>query len=250
MLLQKNITIGIIGYELIEQALDKWLAQYTECKTIISDPPRGICNDLGTCDVFFISIHISTHENESQDLTKLEGIIQTLPDAPIFIRTTLIPGSSDNLTQKFQRPIYFMPEFLTERTAFPDFCSQDIIVTGERELMDAIFKDKRKIYMSNMEAELAKYAHNVFGALKVTYFNEIYEICIKNKMDYANVLNAILMSGYINSEHTKVPGPDGLRGYGGKCFPKDVHAFQAFNKDNDLGELLKLVISINSKFRK
>lgn len=250
MLKQKDINIGIIGYGVIGQTLEKWLLKNTKCKITLSDPPKGIHNDLDNCNLFFINIHIPTEKNGIQNLSDLENIISHLPKVPIFIRTTLLPGTSDQLSRKFCRSIYFMPEFLTERSAFNDFCSQGIVITGNRELLDEIFKNKKRIYMSNMEAELSKYAHNVFGALKVTYFNEIYRLCQEAGLKYKNVLNAVLMSGYINSTHTSVPGPDGKLGYGGKCLPKDIKAFEAFNKDNELSKILKQVIQINEKLRK
>lgn len=100
-----------------------------------------------------------------------------------------------------------------------------MVFTGNIELLKKIFLGKEYIVMSSYEAALAKYTHNVFGALKVTYFNCVKEICDENHLDFENVRKGILLSGNINSEHTAVPGPDGKRGYGGKCFPKDVNAF-------------------------
>ena len=142
-----------------------------------------------------------------------------------------------------------MPEMLTERTAYEDFCSQPMIYTGEIALLSKIFKDKIYIEMSNIEAEISKYAHNVFGALKVTYFNGIYEYCQKLGIDYENVHKGVLLSGYINKPHTDVPGPDGKLGYGGKCFPKDVNAFIESLKGSELQKLLEIVPVLNEKFR-
>ena len=103
--------------------------------------------------------------------------------------------------------------------------------------------------MSSVEAELAKYAHNVFGALKVTYFNGIYELTKELKCDYDNVKQGVLLSGYINDTHTHIPGHDGKFGYGGKCFPKDISAFNKFNKNTMFGELLQMIIKLNDKYR-
>ena len=143
-----------------------------------------------------------------------------------------------------------MPEFLTERTAYADFCNQDIVITGEHELVSEIFKAKKIHYMSNVEAEIAKYAHNVFGALAVTYFNGVYELCSKMGATYNHVRDGFLLSKYIAPTHTAVPGPDGKFGYGGKCFPKDVNAFALFNKGNQLHDLLNDVAKMNNFFRK
>jgi UDPglucose 6-dehydrogenase len=96
---------------------------------------------------------------------------------------------------------------------------------------------------------MVKYAHNVFGALKVTYFNCIYDLCQKLGMDYERVRAGILGSTYINEMHTKVPGPDGKLGYGGKCVPKDVNAFTLMTKGTPLGELLAPLHRLNVGFR-
>lgn len=103
--------------------------------------------------------------------------------------------------------------------------------------------------MTSEEAELVKYAHNVFGALKVTYFNCIYDLCRRMGMDYARVRSGILGSTYINDVHTMVPGPDGKFGYGGKCFPKDVNAMERKFRYTPLGRLIGPLKSLNIEFR-
>ena len=142
-----------------------------------------------------------------------------------------------------------MPEVLTERTAILDVSSQPLVVTGEVELMRAIFPGREIIQMTSLEAEIAKYAHNVFGALKVTYFNGIYSLCSDLGVDYRKVRTAVLSSGYINDPHTAVPGPDGKCGYGGKCFPKDVGAFAHYLGNHPLFNLIEKVPELNRIFR-
>ena len=247
---QNDIKVGIIGYGVIGSTFSRWLKEHTKCQQAISDPPKGINEDLKGCHVFFIGIHIPTEADGTQDLTLLKSIIKGLPMAPVFIRTTLLPGTADMLTKELNRPVYFMPEFLTERTAYPDFCSQDVVITGEKELLDVIFESKKRLYMSNVEAELTKYAHNVFGAVAVTYFNGIYDLCQKEGADYEKVRQGLLLSGYITPTYSHVPGPDGQFGYGGKCFPKDVNAFTEYSKGRPIFPVLDAVITANGIFRK
>lgn len=247
---QEDIKVGIIAYGVIGSTFSRWLQEHTKCKQAISDPPKGMNDDLTGCNIFFIGIHIPTEADGTQDLTLLKQIIRGLPMAPVFIRTTLLPGTADKLTKELNRPVYFMPEFLTERTAYADFCTQDVVITGEREILDVIFESKKRLYMSNIEAELTKYAHNVFGAVSVTYFNGIYELCERAGATYENVRQGLLLSGYISPTYTHVPGPDGKLGYGGKCFPKDINAFAEYSQGAALGDLLKLVAKDNEIFRK
>jgi UDPglucose 6-dehydrogenase len=248
----EKITIGIIGCGFVGGALKKWLEEHNSgnVKLLISDPPKGFNDDMETADIIFISIHLPTEDDGNQDLTLLKNIIGRLPDKPIFIRTTILPGTADKLSGEFKKQIYFMPEFLSERTAYQDFCSQTMIFTGEIDLLKKIFPKKKFIEMTSLEAEIAKYSHNVFGALKVTYFNGIFDICDKLNISYQKVLEGVLASEYINSTHTQVPGPDGKFGYGGKCFPKDVNAFVKQFNDYPVYDLLKALDPLNEKFRK
>lgn len=244
------IKVGIIGCGVIGGVMKDWIQSHNkDCILSISDPAKNYNDDLSSVDVAFVSIHIPTQEDGTQDLVVLKNIIKSLPNIPIFIRTTLLPGTCDFLSKKFGKEIYFMPEFLTERTAYDDFCVQPMIFTGHIELLKSIFRNKTFIQMSNIEAEITKYSHNVFGAVKVTYFNCIYELSKKLGCDYEKIRKGILLSGYIGKTHTMVPGPDGLLGYGGKCFPKDISAFAEFNSNSDLGKLLRLVIDINNSIR-
>ncbi|MDY6408110.1 MAG: UDP-glucose 6-dehydrogenase [Pseudomonadota bacterium] len=247
---QQNIKVGIIGYGVIGSTFGRWLKEYTACQVAISDPPKGINDDLTGCTIFFIGIHIPTEADGTQDLTLLKSIIRGLPEGPVVIRTTMLPGTCDALTQELGREVIFMPEFLTERTAYDDFCHQDVIIAGARDILDSIFVSKHRMYMNNIEAEITKYAHNVFGAVAVTYFNGIYDLCGRCGADYEHVRKGFLLSGYISPTHTHVPGPDGKTGYGGKCFPKDVNAFAEYTKDIPLGELLKMVAHQNKYYRK
>ena len=72
------------------------------------------------------------------------------------------------------------------------------------------------------EAELTKYVRNTFLATKVSFFNEIEEFCRVHNVSYRKVRELTLYDDRIGDSHTSVPGPDGKRGFGGTCFPKDV----------------------------
>lgn len=244
------INIGIIGCGIIGNTLKDWLeTNNSECKLFISDPGKGYNDDLSSIDVAFIQIHIPTENDGTQDLTTLKEIICNLPNVPIFIRTTILPGTTDMLSKETNHSIYFMPEFLTERSCFDDFKNQSMIFTGEFDLLSKIFINKKYITMTSLEAELTKYIHNVFGAYKITYFNTCYDYCKQLGANWNNIHKGVLLSGYINDTHTYVPGPDGKFGYGGKCFPKDVNAFAKKTEGTLLGALIKPLSKINNYFR-
>ena len=79
--------------------------------------------------------------------------------------------------------------------------------------------------VSHLEAEVAKYTSNCFYATKLSFFNEIYQVCQKLDISYDAVKEMTIASGWVNPMHTDVPGPDGKLGWGGSCFPKDTSAF-------------------------
>lgn len=249
--MNKKIKVGIVGCGFIGGALKRWLEEHNSegCEVLVSDPPKGMNDDLSAIDVAFVQIHLPTEDDGSQDLTLLRRIIANLPDVPIFVRTTILPGTSARLAQETGRRVNFMPEFLTERTAYADFCSQPMVFTAEPALLERLFPGKKHLEMTSAEAEIAKYAHNVFGALKVTYFNAVYDWCRRSGADYSRVHEGVLLSGYINGTHTQVPGPDGRFGYGGKCFPKDVNALARLTRELPLGRLLAPLHELNVLFR-
>ena len=137
-------TVGIVGCGVIGGALKVWIEKNTPHKVLVSDPPKGFNDDLSTCDVIFMSLHVPTETDGSQDMSLYKSIIEKLPDnTPIFIRTTILPGTSAKLSAETGKEVYFMPEFLTERTSVVDFENQDIIFTAHEDLLKEIFPNKK-----------------------------------------------------------------------------------------------------------
>lgn len=244
------INIGIIGCGFVGGALMDWLQNNNpECKLFISDSAKGYNDDMSQIDIAFIQIHVPTCDDGTQDLSLMRDIITNLPDVPVFVRSTILPGSSDYLTCQTAHQVHYMPEFLSDRTSIEDFKNQTMVFTGAHELLAKIFVGKKFVVMSPLEAELTKYMHNVFGAYKITYFNACREYCEQMGADWQKVHDGVLLSGYINDTHTYVPGPDGKLGYGGKCFPKDVNAFAKLTAGTPLGLLLQHLHDLNIHFR-
>ena len=89
-------------------------------------------------------------------------------------------------------------------------------------------------FVKNSEAEMIKYFRNCYLALKVSFCNELYDYCSNRDIDYETVRNIATNDTRIGGSHTKVPGHDGSRGYGGTCFPKDTKALLNSMKDNNV----------------
>ena len=233
------LKIGIAGHGVVGGALARWFKDHADHELKIHDPYKGFAKAKGAeVDAAFICVPVPTREDGTQDYSELHIALNSFNSKNKFIRSTVLPGTNDRLGT------WAFPEFLTARTAYEDMCRMDLL-TGctDKSLFEEIFRpsfhDQRKvawhelqgrktIYVTNREAEIAKYAHNAFGAVKVNFFNLIYDLCQTQGADYNAVLSGVLMSGYINKIHTDVPGPDGQFGFGGTCFPKDLKAFEKY----------------------
>ena len=136
------------------------------------------------------------------------------------------------------------PEFLREGSAVYDFTHPDrVVIGGESERARGIMKDVyRSLYLNetpfietNLEsAEMIKYASNAFLAVKITFINEIANLCEKTGADVRDVARAMGKDGRIGSKFLH-PGP----GYGGSCFPKDTKALVKIGRDH--GEIQHIV---------
>lgn len=236
------MVIGIIGYGVVGSALAHFIkTNHPDTVIKVYDPNlkystqswTSFEDSMADCQAVFIAVPVPTLENRTQDLSILKQSLTRCPlGIPIFIKSTVLPGTCDQLSKEFNRNVYAMPEFLTERTAKEDVLKHAVVCGGSPfqseehwRIVKYLFSSVDIKWMSNMEAELAKYTHNCFAALKVNYFNNIKKLCEQLACSYSDVLNGVMVTGFVERTHTQVPGPDGKNGYGGKCLPKDLKAF-------------------------
>lgn len=222
--------IGLIGVGVVGGTLLKYLKEKTTHEVACWDPAKGLEDDLTGCAAIFISVPVPAG-GDGQDLQHLRpsvDLAKTITDQ-VYVRSTVLPGTNDELGT------IAMPEFLTERRAYQDFCELPILVGAPLKgkfmpNIGEIFPEKKIVRVSNTEAELAKFTHNCFGAMKVTYFNIIHATCEKLGANFDMVKLGASLTGFIGEEHTQVPGPDGKFGFGGKCFPENIAAMKNFMK--------------------
>lgn len=255
--------ISIIGAGgMVGGALMRWLKKNTphEIIAIDSDPDKGMHDSADGADAYFICIPVHTEPNRKQNYHELQHVVRHIKNpAPIFIKSTVLPGTCDHLNAiRDVGFVYAMPEFLSEKTCDEDFDKHPILVgippVDESHILSVvqdIFPGKVIEPVSNREAELAKYAHNAFAAVKVNFFNWVRELSDSMHCSYGNVLDGMMISGFYTRQHTKVPGPDGSRGYGGKCLPKDLKAFIGFARSVTKEEPFSLLMTEleNDRFR-
>lgn len=158
----------------------------------------------------------------------------------VVIKSTVPPGTTEYFNSVFSDSLklVFNPEFLTEANPVEDFKNQDrIFVGGPVDAATIVLEVYRQAYpdvhqqcSSSTAAELVKYVGNCFLATKVSFANEIYQICQKLNVDYNDVMSMATKDKRLGESHWKVPGHDGHFGFGLTCFPKDINALISLAK--------------------
>ena len=244
--------IGIIGRGFVGTAVEFGFSAQCGCNAIIKSFDIDESRKKDSLDVTvnnsdYIFVSVPTPSNHTGiDLSSLVSALESIEqvnrrnDNIILIRSTIIPGTTKKLDEKFKKlNIVFNPEFLTERTAKFDFINQSrFIIGGDPKFTNMVaqlykwrFGSTALIIQTNFEtAELIKYMNNCFFATKVSFLNEMKILSQKIGADWDTSVQGFVSDGRIGHSHIQVPGPDGKLGFGGNCFPKDVKAILEFSK--------------------
>ena len=280
------MNIGIIGQGFVGSAIREGLKAFYTIKAYDLDPQKcwniedtsSVDEVICYSDIVFVCVPTPMRKDGSCDTRVLESALKNAygslkkqnPD-PIHsdflnsqkdkktfvIKSTVPPGTTEALSAKFPRiNLCFSPEFLTEANSFDDFKNQTRIIIGGdgAKVVKQMFRKpfpRIPIVVTRSEtAEMVKYFTNCFLATKVTFANQMYEICQAAEIDYDKVCEYALYDNRIGKSHLAVPGPDGDFGFGGHCFPKDLAAMVAFGEKlhSEIG-LLKEIEALNDYYR-
>ena len=259
-------TIGIIGFGFLGRALCHGFYLHTEVRIYdkYDDSYDTLEDTVNSTEFLFIGVPTPMNEDGSQDLSSMDdavaSIVEVAEDKKIIVlRSTAIPGTTRKYADKYPgHDFVFMPEFLTERQAKLDFINSSRFIFGGGPKVTAkleeIFRVRfvhTPIYHTTWEgAETVKYMCNCFFAVKVSFMNEIYDVCEEIGVPYDEMKKMFLADQRIGNSHTDVPGHDGYRGYGGKCFPKDVKAFYHWADKNGVDlDMCKSADKVNERIR-
>ena len=226
--------------------------------------PEGVASSL----VIFIAVGTPSRDDGSADLSAVEGVAREIAEhmdgyKVVVVKSTVPVGTCRRLKKLIQdhqaRPTPFdivsNPEFQREGSAVEDFLRPDRVTIGaESEQAVAILKDiysalyliETPLVITSLEtAEMIKYAANAFLATKVTFINEIANLCEYAGADVHHVAKAMGLDGRIGKKFLH-PGP----GYGGSCFPKDTRALAQMGHEKGYPlKLLRSVIEVNEEQR-
>lgn len=178
-------------------------------------------------------------------------------DKVIVLKSTIVPGTTARYEKEYPDVKFaFNPEFLTEANFLQDFINADRHIIGATdpdvsnrlvELYKSHYPNTDIYQTSPTAAEMTKYMANCYLATKVLFANEMSEICEKLNVDYSDVKKLVVTDRRIFDSHMDI-SPE--KGFGGKCFPKDMLALRGEAKK--LGaetELLDAVWQKNLKIR-
>ena len=185
----------------------------------------------------------------------IREINETANDHIVVIKSTVPPGTTDKFNHEFSNvTVIFNPEFLTEENFLDDFKNQNRIILGGsrkgtnklRQIYSKVFPKATIVKTGDKHAEMVKYFTNCFLATKVSFANEMYNICQQLDLDYDKVVEYATYDERLGKSHWAVPGPDGDFGYGGHCLPKDLSAIVS---EFDTYGLLEAVEQVNDQVR-
>ena len=201
--------------------------------------------------IIFIAVGTPQESDGRADLSSVNSVVNTIISnlnsyKIICTKSTVPVGTGKWITSKISEKhttdkfdYVSNPEFLREGSAVNDFLFPDRVVVGASS--SKAFKEMREVYrplfinktpvmeFSVSSSEMIKYASNSFLALKISYINEIANLCETVDADVHDVALGMGKDGRISSKFLH-PGP----GFGGSCFPKDIEAIKALGESNGI----------------
>jgi UDPglucose 6-dehydrogenase len=223
--------VGVVGAGVVGSAMQKLCGP----ETVMYDtrPGFGSKSDINACDVVFVCVPTPMAADHTCDTSIVEDVVSWV-EAPLqILRSTVSPGTTDRLCEKYGKQIVFQPEYLGETPAhvFGSMGEREFVVLGGSKAAVSKAADFYKHYYNAyvqfhltdaMTAEVAKYMENAFYAVKVTFVNEFYDIAKAHGVDFNELREVWLADTRISRDHTFVY-PE-ARGFSGKCLPKDCNA--------------------------
>jgi UDPglucose 6-dehydrogenase len=236
-----RVRVGIAGFGVIGKATASVFAD-----VVIYDPLKGFpdAKPLGECGIVFVCVPTPTRA-DGQDLSFVRQCLRDLSPAlgesqVVALRSTVLPGTNRQLQKEHPRLILASnPEFLRSHRAMDDMREPYRVIIGadqpqaRRALVEAysaslVVDVRRRFTLTDtITAELIKYAANCYLATKISYFNEMYDVCQSLGADYETLRTALGLDPRIAPGEETMINPRN-RGFDDECLPKDLRAFITF----------------------
>lgn len=230
------------------------------------DEPQGIGTReaVNKCEMAIVCVPTPMAVDKSCDTSIVESVVSWLETPLILIKSALEPGTADHLKEKYGKRIVVSPEYMGESNywtppKYPDpknpvshgfviLGGSDEDCSGVADLLIPILGPATRFrFVSSLEAEVIKYAENTWGAMKVTFANELRDICEVLGANWHQVREGWIDDPRVEPMHTAVF--KNSRGYGGKCYPKDTWAFfRICEKNNYHPTLISAMLRKNGQY--
>ena len=255
--------IGIIGHGFVGRAIAN---AHDQDNLLINDPKlfesAGIEEIKDNTDWVYVAVPTPMSDLGEMDTSILDSVLDSLIGYKglVISKCTALPGYYVAAKKHYNFKLIHVPEFLTAANANKDYLSPDMIVMGGDIVDCEYYKDvvvqadktnttATKFVVADIgTASAMKYYANSFLATKVIFNNQFAAWCTKQGIDWNNLSSINKLDKRLGNTHWDVPGPDGMFGYGGYCFPKDVSAL-THSEHNECLSLLKHQFEVNSQIR-
>lgn len=238
--------IAVIGYGYVGKAFVKMLEGHYD--VLVYDPAYNQTQDyegvhfidalkgFEECAMGVVCVPTPQAPDGSCDTSYVRSTIQTLNAPLIVIKSTVTPGTTDELRASTGKRIVFSPEYVGESKYYNPFFNNNMkevpfVIAGGSDqdcndyfdlLTPILGPTKTYFKTTSLSAEVIKYMENTYFAIKLTFINEMYNICQALGADWYSVREGWLLDPRVERMHTAVFPSD--RGFKGKCLPKDTLA--------------------------
>ena len=245
--------IGIAGYGFVGQAHELILKDYHDI--LISDPDKGHYADLSHADAIIVCVSTPLGSHGGCHMDNVFNVVEAAPDIPILIKSTISVEGWRMLAHVFPgKSLTFSPEFLrAEHWQYDALNNREWFMGGKNtsfwaELFISALGNINVTIERPEDLVAAKALRNSFLALKVSFFNQVYDYAQAHNLDYKAVARAVGADERIGNSHTEITTE---RGFGGHCFPKDVKStIKSAQAYGCRFTLLEEAINYNSTIRK
>jgi UDPglucose 6-dehydrogenase len=248
--------IGIIGNGFVGKAMKKLFPD-----ALVFD--RGADQkEINACFAVFVCVPTDLRKDGTLDMSIVEDVVAKCEAPLIIIRSTLQPGFSQFLTQKYGKNISVVPEYVGETPAHPLLDEKNrpfLVIGGDLKVRRQVINLFQQVYNSNIQiiqvnnyaAELIKLAENRAIAHKVMEIHELYEACKAAKVDFYTIRDVVYGADPRFNLWFTFVYPDNLGFQSSKCLSKDLPAWVAWAKQMGYEpEITKLLIKKSRQYEK
>lgn len=228
--------VGVVGVGMVGGAMKRYLEKKEGLELFLYDKGQnlGSPDEVNKAEIVFVCVPTPyLKDGKGFDLSYVEETLSWLNgEKAVVIKSTVLPGTTEILQKKYPHHKLLMnPEFLTEETADQDMLYPDRQIVGYTEKSHDMAGDLMQLLplapferiIPATEAELVKYFGNTWFSVKVSFANQMFDLCQALEVDYDRMVEAAAADKRIGRTHLNV-WHKGYRGYGGKCLPKDTKA--------------------------